>query len=82
MSYRAGAFYNRDYIMVGDNHVRDYGISCGVGFPAHSSKTIINLGFEYKQRQATPNPLLKENYFNLTLGVNFNGTWFYRNKLK
>jgi len=82
MSYRAGAFYNRDYIMVGDNHVRDYGISCGVGFPAHSSKTIINLGFEYKQRQATPNPLLKENYFNLTLGVNFNGTWFYSNKLK
>lgn len=82
MSYRAGAYYNRDYIMVGDNHVRDYGISCGFGFPAHSSKTIINLGFEYRQRQATPTPLLKEKYFNVTLGVNFNGTWFFRNKLR
>ncbi len=82
MSYRAGAYYNRDYIMVGDNHVRDYGVSCGFGFPAHSFKTMINLGFEFRQRQATPNPLLKEKYFNITLGVNFNNTWFFRNKLR
>lgn len=80
--YRIGAFYNRDYIMVGDNHVRDFGVSCGFGFPAASSKTIINLGFEYRNRRATPDPLLKEKYFSITLGVNFNGTWFFRNKLR
>lgn len=82
IAYRAGAYYNRDYIMVGDNHVREYGVSAGFGFPAISSKTIINLGFEYHNRRATPDPLLKEQYFNITLGVNFNGTWFYRNKLR
>ena len=84
VSYRAGAYYNRDYIMVGDNNVRDYGVSCGFGFPAAAAyhKTLINLGFEYRQRQSTPNPLLKEKYFNITLGVNFNGTWFDRNKLR
>lgn len=82
VAYRAGAFYNRDYIMVGDNHVRDYGVSVGFGFPALASKTMINLGFEYRNRQATPDPLLKEQYFNVTLGVNFNQVWFYRNKLR
>lgn len=82
ITYRAGGFYNRDYMMVGDNNVREYGLSVGFGFPAMSSKTMINLGFEYRHRQATPNPLLKENYFNIKLGVNFNELWFFQNKIK
>ena len=45
VTYRAGAFFNRDYVMVGDNNVRDYGVSCGFGFPTVSDKSIINLGF-------------------------------------
>ena len=82
VTYRLGGFYNRDYMMVDDNHVRDYGVSCGFGFPTATSKTVVNLGFEYHNRQATPNPLLKEQYFNITLGVNFNGLWFLKNKLR
>lgn len=81
-TYRLGGFYNRDYIMVGDNNVREYGISFGFGLPALASKTIINLGFEYRHRQAHPNPLLKENYFNIRLGINFNELWFFQNKIK
>lgn len=86
ITYRAGGFYNRDYIMVKNkddyNHVRDYGFSCGFGFPTVKSKNIINLGFEYHHRQSTPNPLLTEKYFNITLGINFNGLWFYQPKLR
>lgn len=81
MTYRAGGFYNRDYMMVGDNHVKEYGVSFGFGFPMIASKTIVNLGVEFRHRQATPNPLLKENYFNLRLGINFNELWFFQNKL-
>lgn len=82
VAYRAGGFYNRDYMMIEENHVRDYGFSVGLGLPTASSKTIVNVGFEYHNRQATPNPLLKEQYFNITLGVNFNGLWFLKNKLR
>lgn len=82
VTYRAGVFYNRDYIMVGENHVRDYGVSVGFGFPAVSSKTLVNLGFEYRNRQATPVAMLKEQYFNITLGVNFNQVWFLQSKLR
>lgn len=81
-TYRAGGFYNRDYMMVGDNHVKEYGVSFGFGLPALSSKTVINLGFEYRHRQATPNPLLSENYFNIRLGINFNELWFFQNKIR
>ncbi len=82
ITYRAGGFYNRDYIMVGDNHVRDFGVSVGFGLPAASSRTLVNLGFEYHNRRATPQPMLKEQYFNITLGVNFDQVWFFRNKLR
>ena len=69
-------------MMVGDNHVKEYGVSFGFGLPALSSKTVINLGFEYRHRQATPNPLLSENYFNIRLGINFNELWFFQNKIR
>ncbi|MCX4289137.1 MAG: hypothetical protein OSJ46_06505 [Duncaniella sp.] len=82
MTYRAGGFFNHDYIKVNGNDVREYGVACGFGFPAASNKTIINLGFEYRHRQAHPDPLLKENYFNFTLGVNFNQSWFFKSKIR
>lgn len=81
MAYRIGGFYNRDYIMVGNNNVRDYGISLGVGLPVPSFKTTINIGFEYRRRQAYPAALVKEDYLNITIGVNFNEMWFRKNKL-
>ena len=38
--------------------------------------------FEYRHRQAHPNPLLKENFFSISLGINFNELWFFQNKIK
>lgn len=85
--YRIGAFYNHDYLRVRSaqnqsyNGVRDYGIGAGIGFPVPGFKTIVNLGVEWRHRQATPNALIKENYLNITLGVNFNEMWFRPNKI-
>ncbi len=80
--YRAGAYLNHDYIMVLGNNVREYGASVGFGFPVPGYKTQVNLGFEYKHRQAHPAALVKEDYFNITLGVNFNEMWFRKNKIR
>lgn len=82
MTYRLGAFYNRDYQRVGDNGVRDYGVSGGFGFPALGSKTLVNLGFEWKHRYSNPVNLIKEDYFNITLSVTFNEMWFWKNKIR
>ena len=43
---------------------------------------MVNLSLEYRNRRATPTPLVKEDYFVVTLGVNFNELWFWRNKLR
>lgn len=82
--YRIGAYYNRDYVMVGDNNVREWGVSCGFGLPAwqHATKTLVNVGFEYRHRSSSPVALLTERYFGINIGVNFNGTWFFRNRLR
>lgn len=82
ITYRIGGFYNHDYVLVNGNNLRDYGISAGFGLPAPKSKTVINLGFEWRRREAHPATLIKEDYFNITLGINFNEMWFWRNKIR
>lgn len=82
VTYRLGVNYSRDYMMVGDNHVREYGVGAGFGLPTRSSRTIINLGVEYRHRAAHPQALLKESYWNITLGVNFNELWFFKRKIE
>lgn len=82
INYRAGLYLCNDYITVAGNNVRERGATLGVGLPVNGLKTVVNLSFEYRNRQATPTPLVKENYMVVTLGVNFNELWFYRNKLR
>lgn len=79
--YRIGGYYNRDYLIIKGNNVREHGLSLGFGFPVPTFKTIVNLGVEWKHRQATPNALIKEDYLNITLGINFNEMWFNKSKI-
>lgn len=82
IQYRVGGFYNNDYIVVNNNNVREYGVTAGLGLPVNGLKTVINIGFEYRHRQAHPNPLIKEDYLGITVGVNFNELWFWQNKIR
>lgn len=79
--YRCGAFYNRDYLRILGNNVRDYGASIGFGLPVPSFKTLINIGLEWRHREATPSSLIKENYLCITLGFNINELWFRQSKI-
>lgn len=84
--YRLGGYFNNDYLKIlGDdgssNRLREWAITGGFGFPVPTLKTIVNLGLEYKRRQAHPNPLITENYFNIVIGVNFNEMWFRQSKI-
>lgn len=82
VAYRIGAYYTDDYLKIRGNGVREYGVTAGFGFPTIEGKTIINLGLEWKMRQAHPQALVKENYLNVTLGVNFNEVWFFKRKIR
>lgn len=82
IAYRMGGYYTRDYLNINGNHVKEYGITAGFGLPTPEGKTLINLGFEWKARHASPQKLVSENYFNINLGVNFNEVWFWKRKIK
>ncbi len=83
MTYRLGAFYNNDYMNVNGNDVRDYGLGLGFSFPALAgNKTLVNLGVEWRHRYTAPTNLLKEDYLNITVSVNFNEMWFWKNKIR
>ena len=82
ISYRVGGFYTHDYLRILGNSLREYGVSAGVGLPTPEGKTLINIGVEWRRRQAYPATLVSENYFNFTLGVNFNELWFWKRKIK
>lgn len=82
MAFRLGAYYTDDYLRIQGNRMREYGVSCGVGLHTIQDKTMINIGFEWKHRSCHPVAMLTENYFNITLGVNFNEVWFWKRKIK
>lgn len=82
MMFRVGGFYNHDYMNISGNNVRDYGASVGVGLPLSGNKTTINIGVEWKHRYTAPVSMIKEDYLNITIGVNVNEMWFWKNKIR
>lgn len=82
VAYRIGGYFCNDYLNIRGNRVRDFGITCGLGLHTPQDKTMINVGFEWKRRTTSPTALISENYFNITLGLNFNELWFWQRKIK
>lgn len=82
VAYRVGGYFCNDYLNILGNRVREYGVSCGLGLRTPGDKTMINVGFEWKHRSTSPTVLISENYFNITLGLNFNELWFWQRKIK
>ena len=82
MMFRIGGFYSHDYLNISGSNVRDYGASVGVGLPVPNGKTTINIGLEWRHRYTTPVSMIQEDYLNITIGVNVNELWFWKNKIR
>ena len=81
MSWRLGAKYNNSYAMVNGKQAGDFSLTCGIGLPLRTSRTVININFEYGNiggMMAT----LKENYFKFGLNFSLNVTWFIKAKVR
>ena len=81
VTYRAGVFYNKDYINIGGSQVKYYGAAFGFGFPTPGGRSMVNLGLEYRHRTAGSN-YLRENFLNVTLGFKINEMWFWKSKIR
>ena len=81
MAWRIGAKYNTSYAKINGHQAGDFSITCGLGLPLRTSKTVINVNFEYGNiggMMAT----LKENYFKFGLNFSLNETWFIKAKVR
>ena len=89
VNYRAGARFTRTQINLKNTPINDIAFTFGFGIPIRKDavtaasgvyQTRLNLGFEIGRLGTTQNSLLKENYFRLTIGLNFTENWFVKRK--
>ena len=82
ISYRAGLFYNRSYLKVDGNDMNEIGASCGFGFPLATNKSVVNVSFEYINRQCSPVKLITEDHFRISVSLTFNEMWFWQRRFE
>ena len=82
INYRAGLFYNRSYLKINGNDLNEIGATCGFGFPLATDKSVVNVAFEYINRQCSPAKLISEDHFRISLSLTFNEMWFWQRKFE
>ena len=82
MYWRFGVNYNNSYAKVGRFDAQDFSITCGAGFPLRTTKTTLNVNFEYGSVGNQLHSPLRENYFKIGLNLSLNEFWFVKQKLK
>lgn len=81
IDYRLGVSYDKTYIQVNNQDIKQMGASLGFGFPLPTATGgtafyKINFTTEVGQRGTLNNGLVKEQYINFHLGFTLNDTWF------
>ena len=80
VTYRYGAFYEKGHLNVNGTNINQYGLSFGASFPFQKSNvtrlSTLDLGIELGQRGTVKNNLIRENFLNFTIGINFANKWF------
>lgn len=77
LTYRFGAYYEKEYYNVNGQDIMKYGVSAGVGIPI-SEYNSIDVALNYSMRGKTDNSLVKDELFNVAVGLNFGELWFIR----
>lgn len=80
VTYRYGAFYEKGNLKINQTDIDRYGVAFGASFPFSKNninrQNTLDLGIEFGQRGTLDNNLIKENFLNFTIGLNFANKWF------
>lgn len=92
LRYRAGFYYTKTNIQIGNKSINEFGIDFGVGIPIASTITndegmlqkiytyAFNIGLEAGKRGSTNNNLVQETFLKLKIGFTLNDRWFVKRK--
>lgn len=82
VDYRLGLTYDKTYIQMNNEDIKQMGVTFGLGLPlssyARSSFYKMNVSAEIGRRGKTSNGLIQERYVNFHLGFMLNDKWFQR----
>jgi len=77
VEYRLGGHTSDTQLMIGNEQIKEFGITFGAGIPMNRTKTRMNFLFEYGKRKGSfENGLHIETYYNFAISFNFYDNWF------
>ncbi len=82
MQWRIGANHQNSYVKAGKHSLQELSLTCGVGLPLRTTKTMINVNFEYRRVGLSQLTTLAENQFKLTLNFSLNEIWYQKAKIR
>ncbi|MBC7655257.1 MAG: hypothetical protein H7098_12405, partial [Oligoflexus sp.] len=83
MDYRLGLNYDKTYVRTNNTNIDVKSVNFGLGFPLVSNRSAfykVNFTTEIGKRGTLDNNLVKENFYNFTLGFTINDRWFQKYK--
>ncbi len=92
MNYRLGAYYNQTYLQINNTNINEMGLTLGIGLPITKANKgegttiryklppMINLTFSYGTRGTTSDNLIREQFFQFSIGLNLQDIWFVKRK--
>ncbi|MBQ6292132.1 MAG: hypothetical protein IJK76_07990, partial [Bacteroidales bacterium] len=76
-TYRAGAYFETSSFAVDGNQVKDIGLTLGASLPVNNNRyNAVTVALGLGQRSTGVENLIRERYFNISLGFNFHDIWF------
>jgi hypothetical protein len=75
---QVGAAYNKSYLMLYGNQIKDVSGSAGISIPSRSGSIRYYVGVEAGQRGTLNNNLIRENYLNAVFHFSLRDIWFIR----
>lgn len=80
VTYRLGAYYGTDPVMLRGVQLDYYAITAGMTLPFKKNTARIQTAIEVGRRGTTSNGLLRENFVKFGLGISLNDKWFIKRK--
>lgn len=77
-SLQFGAYYNTGYLNINDTQISDFGVT--IGTAGNLRGLLYNLSLDIGQRGSRANDLIRENYFQLTIGITYRDFLFSKGR--
>jgi len=83
INFRIGTRFSTGYFVINNNPITEFAVSIGLGFPIRTftSRSSVNVMFEYSRFGTLKSDLILQNYFKLSFNFILQEKWYQRRKL-